>query len=451
MPLPGEPLPGELILRDVRCFAGEQSAPLRPLTLLVGENSTGKTTFLGCYSAIHRALERPLLYGGLDFNREPFSMGSFRDIVRSRRGPQGAIREFRIGLGIGGRSPGSESYRLTATFSGEVSEPTIQSWRFDFGSGFLELRRADEGTTLAIEGHETTIEVPFDSIWMLSRRGFAVDDLPEEIERFLIENLVEHLVEHLVEQSAPGRGGRPRQPRLPFPRLPMLVPVAPLRAKPKRTYDPVRETATAEGEHIPMLMMRIEHAGGEQWQSLREDLAAFGKASGLFSDIRVKRHGKQMSDPFQLQVKVHSGSHANLMDVGYGVSQSLPILVELLTTVRSRRNSAVFLLQQPEVHLHPRGQAELASLLVNSVEKRSHNFLIETHSDYILDRISIAVRKKRIAPEKVAILYFEPKTKGNAVEIHALSLDSQGNIKKAPRGYRDFFQRETDRFLGFDD
>lgn len=433
-------LPSELILQDVRCFAGEQSAPLRPLTLLVGENSTGKTTFLGCYAAIHRALERPLPYGGLDFNGEPFSMGSFRDIVRSRRGWQGAIREFRIGLGIGRGNHGSESYQLTATFSGERSEPTIQSWRYDFGSGiFLELRRAGQGTTIAIKGYETKIDVPFDPIWMLPYRGLAVDDLPEEIERFL------------VEQSAPKRSGRHRQPRLPFPLLPMLVPVAPLRAKPKRTYDPVRETATAEGEHIPMLMMRIEHAEGEQWQSLREDLAAFGKESGLFSDIRVKRHGKQMSDPFQIQVKVHSGSHANLMDVGYGVSQSLPILVELLTTVRRLENSALFLLQQPEVHLHPRGQAELASFLVNSVEKRSHNFLVETHSDYILDRISIAVRKNKIAPEKVAILYFEPQGKGNAVDIHAMSLDSQGNIEGAPCGYRDFFRRETDRFLGFDD
>ena len=46
--------PRELILQDVRCFQDEQRGRLRPITLLVGENSTGKTTFLGCYSVLHR-------------------------------------------------------------------------------------------------------------------------------------------------------------------------------------------------------------------------------------------------------------------------------------------------------------------------------------------------------------------------------------------------------------
>ncbi len=441
-------LPSELILRDVRCFAGEQRAPLRPLTLLVGENSTGKTSFLGCYAALHRALERGVLVGDFDFNEEPFSMGSFRDIVRSRRGSQGAIKEFRIGLGTGRGDEGSDTWRLTATFSGERSEPTVQSWRYDFSSGaFLELRRADEGTTFAIEGYETKIAVPF-----TSRTSFYG---ALEVDDFIVRRFpeMEPIRDFLAEHRAPRRRGRLRRQPFLFPPLPRLVPVAPLRAKPKRTYDPVRETATPEGEHIPMLMMRLEHTEGEQWQSLREDLVAFGKESGLFSDIRVKRHGKQLSDSFQLQVKVHSGSLANLMDVGYGVSQSLPILVELLTTVPRaprRQIPALFLLQQPEVHLHPRGQAELASFLVNSVEKRSHSFLVETHSDHIVDRIRIAVREKRIAADKVGILFFEPQRRGNAVSIHEIRLDAYGNIEGAPAGYRDFFLRETDRLLGFD-
>ena len=109
-----------------------------------------------------------------------------------------------------------------------------------------------------------------------------------------------------------------------------MIPVAPLRSKPKRTYDPVREVMSPEGEHVPMLMMRLDHGEKRHWASLHDELVRFGRDSGLFMDIKVKRHGRQMSDPFQLQVKVRSGSHANLMDVGYGVSQSLPILVEAM-------------------------------------------------------------------------------------------------------------------------
>ncbi len=206
-----------------------------------------------------------------------------------------------------------------------------------------------------------------------------------------------------------------------------------------------------------MLMMRLNRTDVSHWDSLHDELVTFGREAGLFSDIRVKRHGKQMSDPFQLQVKVRTGPHANIVDVGYGVSQSLPILVDVMTAGESDRGGSrgrgakgrSFLLQQPEVHLHPRGQAELANLFIEAFKKRGHRFLIETHSDYVVDRVRISVRKGLLKPDDVSILYFEPT--GNAVTIHNLTLDEHGNLRDAPAGYRDFFVRETDRLLGFAD
>ena len=227
------------------------------------------------------------------------------------------------------------------------------------------------------------------------------------------------------------------------PTLYDLMPVAPLRSEPKRTYDPVRETASTDGKHIPMLMMRLDRTDKRGWNQLHDDLVGFGNESGLFSDIKVRSHGKQMSDPFQLQVKVRSGSYANLVDVGYGVSQSLPIVVD----VRNERRS-VFLLQQPEVHLHPRAQAGLAELFVESFRKDRNRFLIESHSDYVIDRIRILVRKHAIRSTDVSILYFEPV--GNSVKIHNIGMDRDGNLTGTPDGYRDFFVRETDRLLGFE-
>ena len=164
----------------------------------------------------------------------------------------------------------------------------------------------------------------------------------------------------------------------------------------------------------------------------------------MFSDIRVRRHGKQTSDPFQLQVKAHSGTPANIMDVGYGVSQSLPILVDICS-----HTDALFLLQQPEVHLHPRAQAELATVFAASVQENGNSFMIETHSDHIVDRMRILVRQGEIPAEDVSILYFEPVK--NAVRIHNIEVDDDGNLENAPPGYRDFFLRESDRLLGFED
>ena len=99
--------------------------------------------------------------------------------------------------------------------------------------------------------------------------------------------------------------------------------------------------------------------------------------------------------------------------------------------------------------LHPRGQAQLANLFVEAYRKNGSRFLVETHSDYIVDRVRISVRKRLLKPEDVSVLYFEPN--GNAVKIHNMTLDEDGNLQGAPAGYRDFFLKETDRLLGFAD
>ena len=445
----------ELILQDVRCFQNEQRGRLRPITLLVGENSTGKTTFLGCYRVLHRMFSRLTLDEFLDFNEEPFAMGSFRDIVRSRRGPSGRIDEFKIGLRID-RAPDDIMlpYELSVTFCEKGSEPVASSLRFQFDSdAFLELRSSEHGTIVQIP--DRTVEI---NGFPLARAMFILDVLLDASDWTRIIPGLPNLkpIADYLHGRFPRREVTSRPPAIRrrvgvwLPHLPELIPVAPLRSKPKRTYDPIRETASPEGEHVPMLMMRLDRTDTPHWKSLHDDLVKFGRGAGLFADIKVKRHGKQMNDPFQLQVKVRSGSHANIMDVGYGVSQSLPILVDVLErSDRRREHKCAFLLQQPEVHLHPRGQAELASLFVQAFKQSGNRFLIETHSDYIIDRVRISVRKGLLKPDDVSVLYFEPK--GSAVAIHNMSLDEHGNLLDAPGGYRDFFVKESDKLLGFAD
>ena len=452
----------ELILQDVRCFQDEQRGRLRPITLLVGENSTGKTTFLGCYRVLHRMFSGPGIGEFLDFNEEPFAMGSFRDIVRSRRGPSGRIDEFRIGLRVD-RAPRGDMprsamspYELSVTFREQGSEPVASSLRFQFDSdAFLELKSGEDGTIVQVPDRtEEMIGVPLvHAMFMLDALIDNPNWMRDPIGLPNLKPIADYLHGLFPRRGATKRSRRPAIPPrvgIGLPHLPELIPVAPLRSKPKRTYDPIRETASPEGEHVPMLMMRLDRTDTPHWKSLHDNLVGFGRGAGLFSDIKVKRHGKQMNDPFQLQVKVRSGSHANLMDVGYGVSQSLPILVDVLErSNRRRRHECAFLLQQPEVHLHPRGQAELASLFVQAFRQSGNRFLIETHSDYIVDRVRISVRKGLLKPDDVSILYFQPK--GSAVVIHDMTLDEHGNLLDAPRGYRDFFVKETDKLLGFAD
>ncbi|MCY4314053.1 MAG: AAA family ATPase [Gammaproteobacteria bacterium] len=464
------PQPEQLVWEDVRWFQGGQRGSVRPITLLVGENSTGKSTFLACFSILHQMLHpyRSRDEALPDFNQEPFSMGSFRDIVRSRQGPTGRINAFKLGISL----PSHKQIRdmlpseIVFTFEERGSQPVPKSCLYRFGpTEFINIRRNEEdyNAVVAIPDREVYIRLdPADfPIFLL---GFEYLIFAEKwfSREFPNAEPITSYLHKLLNLSDSDK----RKEHLSYHKYELLssfattiVPVAPLRAKPKRTYDPVSEVDSPGGEHIPMLMMRLDHVEKNRWQSLHDELVEFGKDSGLFSDIKVRRHGKQIHDPFQLQVKSQSGAYSNIMDVGYGVSQSLPILVELLSEdgrgsrslKASRRYGKTFLLQQPEVHLHPKGQAELANLFAKVVNKKAscNRFLIETHSDYIVDRIRILVRKKQLKPEDVSIIFFEPKN--NKVQMHNIVLDKFGNIENAPDSYRSFFLRETDRLLGLND
>ena len=451
--------PREFILQDVRCFQDEQRGRIKPITLLVGENSTGKTAFLGCYSVLHQLFTDDLEMAPIesDFNKDPFSMGSFQDIANSRRGAKSNIKQFKLGLEFSSPTPEiSLPYSVIVTFSEVGSQANISSIRFQFKEQlFFELNQNDSGkTTISTPKGEFQTKIPFNRShhifslifywkYVLSQLGVNFQPINEFFDELFVaygipadDNHREIVIGNL------------------FPEFANLVPIAPLRAKPKRTYDPIREIPSAEGSHIPMLMMRLDRTDKESWKSLQDSLVNFGQGSGLFSNIKVNRRGKDMSDPFQLQVKVRSGHQRNIMDVGYGVSQSLPIIVDVLAAEEQigerNGNYCTFLMQQPEVHLHPRAQAELASFFADSYSKRNNRFMIETHSDAIIDRFRILVRTGLLAAEDVSILYFEPQ-KTDGVKIHNISLDMHGNLEDAPPGYRDFFLAENDRILGFSD
>jgi predicted ATPase len=191
-----------------------------------------------------------------------------------------------------------------------------------------------------------------------------------------------------------------------------------------------------------MVLSRTVSGNPHEWAKLQKSLEAFGAACSLFSRIAVKKLGKSESSPFQIRVTI-AGPPVNLVDVGYGVSQVLPVLVDSVLA----RTGGTLLLQQPEVHLHPRAQAELATFVASLVKADKKRFVIETHSDYLVDRLCLEVRRgTSLSPKDVSILFFErDKTD---VYIHQLSIDENGNILGAPAKYREFFIREEQLMLG---
>ena len=460
----------KLVIEDVRCFVGRQEFNIRPITFLVGENSTGKSTALGCFQTLDHFVNG--IESALDFNKDPFRMGAFVDIIRKSNPRK---KSFRLGIGFQMKNKEETmEYSLTLAEQGRGSDPTVLEERCIFNDGevVLDSRNREEDRSYRYWDRHYGVKVIGSTIAKNGNKEFLVKDNSHYADLSIVQRL--QIASHTLNRNEDNLSSKEKEFYNFIKKYKSLLAsihyfsfnrcsysFAPTRSKPQRTYDPLIETTSPEGSDMPMTLVNMSRADKERWEELRGRLVKFGKDSGLFTDIHVRKLGKSMGDPFQLQIKV-KGPKANIIDVGYGVNQILPLLVRILEVPQeislqgsegSERKiffqeSKTFLMQQPEIHLHPRGQAELSSLLIDRVKEEGHNFVIETHSDYMVDRARIEIMKKRIAPEDVSLIYLEPS--GNHVKVHNIAFDDQANLLGAPSSYRQFFLKESDRLLGFD-
>ena len=125
-------------------------------------------------------------------------------------------------------------------------------------------------------------------------------------------------------------------------------------------------------------------------------------------------------------VKVFAG------DIGYGVSQVLPVII---AAVMAEHNFDHTMVEQPELHLHPRVQARLADLLFSPASLGKH-VSVETHSEHLIYRVQKLIREKERRPEDVSVNYVE-RTHGGSV-VHKLNISENGNFIDAwPGGFFD--------------
>lgn len=412
-------------MEDVRCFAGVHTVPIRPLTLLVGENNTGKTTLLAAASLVFD-------YGfpmRSDFNRTPFQLGSFDTIAAFKGGRLGRADSFSIGR-TGVLDAG---VTLRATYRERAGEPIVSAIKIVDASEQAEVSiEVDEDKADLCVRHRGTVEVK-ESVELPHGVPPDLDYLLWAVASERGKPLAERVVRMVASVTLifPGIGQRWHR------RGPLsAVAMAPIRSKPQRTYSEISSGFRPEGDHVPFLLSKLSGREAADEDGVGNELKAFGGSSGLFEEVTCKRLGKRPSDPFQVLVKA-TGPPANLVDVGYGVSQVLPILVDSVTAPPG----VLVLIQQPEVHLHPRAQAALGSFFVHLAADEGRHLVVETHSDYIIDRVRMDVADGKIAPEDVALLYFEKEHVETT--IHRIAIDRLGNLVDAPRTYGDFFLREA--------
>ena len=435
----------ELIIKDVRCFEGEQKFNIRPITFLTGENSTGKSTVLGCFQVLSDILRDDGFRTPIDFNSPPYEMGVFADIARKT-----APQTKKFVLGVCNEYENNQNFQHVLIFCQKEHgvAPAIRrsEWKFSNGKITFEFVKQPRGRYITLGKNENEFIVSGD---LKRGEGLELGHTVNLLARIhsmtktnsVLERLIKFLKTKDVFNTEGHSGFHNVTKRFWMYDVFNTQSIGPVRSNPQRTYDPSNIIKTPHGSEVPMVLMNLKRTEPKTWKDLKKRLAEFGKSSGLFSGIGVKTFGNSVNAPFQLQVKVH-GSKSNLIDVGYGVSQVLPILVHAITDERTK-----FLMQLPEAHLHQQTQAALASLLISSIEKNKNSFIVETHSDYMVNRVRIEIMSGRIKPKDVSLIYLEALK--NKIVVHNIEFDDQANFKNAPNGYKRFFHNEMNKLLGF--
>ncbi len=164
------------------------------------------------------------------------------------------------------------------------------------------------------------------------------------------------------------------------------------------------------------------------------------KIMGLIASFEVKPIALHRKD-YEVLLKTHpESSEVNLTDAGFGLSQVLPVIVQCFYAPAG----ATIIFEQPEIHLHPRVQADLADLFIEAIHSRENGrdrntqLIIESHSEHFLRRLQRRIAEEKIGHEEVAIYICKPGGNGSVME--ALEIDEYGNICNWPDN---FFGDET--------
>lgn len=215
--------------------------------------------------------------------------------------------------------------------------------------------------------------------------------------------------------------------------------LAPIRTEPKRTYDSHKLNFNPDGAHAPYLLKKLleDSSKKNHYSSI---IQRFGLDSGLFEKINITSLGKEQTSPFELEI-VLNNNKLKITNVGYGVSQVLPIIIEII----ARQKGTWFAIQQPEIHLHPRGQAAFGDFILKSAIKENKNFIIETHSDFTIDRFRLKLNKinnkEEIKDLQSQIVFFHKKDGKN--NLFCIPINNDGTLSNnQPIEFRDFFVRE---------
>lgn len=195
------------------------------------------------------------------------------------------------------------------------------------------------------------------------------------------------------------------------------------------------------GNTMEINSAHLQHPKAKSEKLIHQADAWLSEISPGVSLIPEKISNEESRISYQFGTSLGRTNRFKPKNVGFGLSYVLPVIVTLLTAEPGQ----LILIENPESHIHPRGQAELGRLLAASAQSGAQ-LLVETHSDHILNGIRIAVRSRQIEPERTLAFYFKRSEEDNCSEITPIVIDrhgklhqktSDGTTTKIPKGFFD--------------
>jgi predicted ATPase len=441
-----------LRLKNFKAWRDSGDIRLAPLTVLFGSNSAGKTSIPQLLLVLKQTAESPDRQRALQLgdSRTLVDAGTYDDAVHGHdiNQPIEFSIDWSLEKKLEVRDPLAETLYAgdTLSFSARIGadkqhQPRTQHFRYELRQGKAPVMSLEIGERAEAKKHRKAPEFELTSSHPLTRHPGRAWALPGPIRFYGFPDEVQAY----YQNAAFAADFVLELERM----LKSVLYVGPLREHPRRLYLWSGEVPDHVGERGDRAVEAILASGGRRFnwkpkqttKPLPELVAERLRSMGLIQEFRVVPLGEHRKE-YEVLVRTSANLPVvKLTDVGFGVSQVLPVIVECFYV--PRRSIVIF--EQPEIHLHPRVQADLADLFVDAIRAREGGvardcqFIIESHSEHFLRRI-----QRRIAEEELssadAALYFV-HSGGADARIESLKLDNYGNIQNWPNG---FFGDEMD-------
>lgn len=373
-----------LDLQNFKCFELLR-LPLGPLTLLSGSNASGKSSVLQALVLLHQTMREHEWSTRLLLNGTAIRLGTVADVVDKVHGR----RTFEIGAVDG-------EINCRWVFSGDRSEMSMAVDR------------------VTVDGAEN--EKPSVLRYLL----------PPETDTAAV-SMADHL-RGLTYITAERVGPREVYTLEDRQAAPVVGPVG---------EHAVSVLYWGQYEHV-LDELALPGVPATRLHQVQERIRTLFPGCALSVEqvlhVNAVTLGLRTSDDTDFHRPIHAG---------FGITQILPIVIAALSAAKGD----ILLIENPEVHLHPAGQALVGHFLAD-VARAGVQVIVETHSDHVLNGIRRSVKAGRLTPDQTAIHFFRPRS-AEAPQVLSPQLDGSGNIDTWPEGFFDQFDKDMNHLAGW--